>query len=94
MRKPRPSARLLKAALISLAGCVTSGCADWKQITGTAAQVCNTWKPILPSRSDKLTEGTARQVAGNNAANEAWCGAQPIVKEPRIASTEQKDVKP
>jgi len=29
---------------------------------------------IYPSRKDQLTPGTERQIAGNNAANVAWCG--------------------
>lgn len=43
-------------------------------INGTPAQVCNNWKPIFPSRSDKLTEGTKEQIAGNNEASRKWCG--------------------
>jgi hypothetical protein len=44
--------------------------------------VCKTWEPIYPSKSDKLTDGTARQIAGNNAANEIWCGKRLPEKKP------------
>lgn len=74
--------KLLSSALILVAGIATSGCADWGAVTGTAKQVCEQWRPIWPSKGDKLTDGTTRQVAGNNAANEAWCGARPVPKEP------------
>ncbi len=87
---------MLRASLICLAGCATSGCADWGQITGTTAQMCKSWLPVYPSRADKLTKGTETQIAGNNASNETWCGSRPPVKsDPRIASAEpQKDAKP
>ena len=56
--------------------------------------MCKSWLPVYPSRADKLTEGTTKQIAGNNASNEAWCGSRPPIKsEPRIASAE-KDTKP
>lgn len=47
--------------------------------------MCKGWKPIWPSRSDKLTDGTTRQIAGNNAANEEWCGKTPVPKESKVA---------
>jgi hypothetical protein len=53
-----------------LAGCSTSGI----EISGTAAQICRTWEPIRPSKKDVLTDPTAKQIAGSNAANEQWCG--------------------
>jgi len=51
--------------------------------------VCRSWLPISVSRKDVLTEGTARQIAGNNAASEVWCGQRPIAKESpaRVASS-------
>lgn len=86
---------MLSATLILVAGIATSGCADWGQITGTSAQMCKTWVPIYPSRSDKMTDSTTKQIAGNNAANEAWCGSRPPIKsDPRVASAETKDAKP
>lgn len=81
MQKPKPSAKLLSSALISLAGIATSGCADWGTVTGTAKQVCEQWRPIRPSRADKLTDGTTKQLAGNNAANEAWCGERKVASQ-------------
>lgn len=52
--------------LLTLTGCS-------KDITGTAEQMCQSWQTIRPSRKDVLTQGTKEQIAGNNAANEAWC---------------------
>jgi hypothetical protein len=49
-------------------------------IKGNAAQICEQWQPILPSRKDVLTDDTAKQIAGNNAANQTWCGSKPPVK--------------
>jgi hypothetical protein len=39
--------------------------------------VCRTWEMIRPSRKDVLTQGTAEQIAGNNAAREQWCTPPP-----------------
>jgi hypothetical protein len=48
---------------------------------GTVKQVCNQWLPISISKKDSLTQQTAAEIAGGNAANKAWCGDRPIVKE-------------
>jgi hypothetical protein len=56
---------LIAISAISLGGC-------GQTITGTTAQMCQTIVPIYPSRHD--TKGTLEQVAGHNAAREAWCG--------------------
>ena len=64
---------LIVAALLSAS---LTGCSQ--DITGTSAQMCKQWVPIYPSRKDKLTDGTAGQIAGNNSANEVWCGSKPV----------------
>lgn len=69
----------LLAALLSAS--LTSGCANTGAIDGTTVHVCKTWEPIYPSKSDKLTDGTARQIVGNNAANEVWCGKREKPKQ-------------
>lgn len=58
--------------------------------------MCKGWLPIYPSKLDKMTDGTTKQIAGNNAANETWCGVRPVPKEPaKVAeATPQKDAKP
>lgn len=53
----------------------SSGCSQ--TIAGTAAHVCETWRPVTISRHDKLTDQTAREIAGNNAARETWCNSVP-----------------
>lgn len=53
------------------AGIATSGCAQ--TVAGTAQQVCETWRSISISKNDKLTDQTAKEIAGNNAARGAWC---------------------
>ena len=63
------------AALLSLS--LMTACAPTSEIRGTAVQICGTWHPIMPSKKDVLTDGTASQIAGNNAANEKWCGTKP-----------------
>lgn len=49
--------------------------------------VCESWKPIYPSRKDVLTPGTKEQMAGNNAANESVCGKRlpqkPVASHPK-----------
>lgn len=63
------------AALLS--AILLPACGSTSAIEGTAVQICRTWEPIYPSRRDVLTDETARQIAGNNAANEKWCGERP-----------------
>jgi len=50
--------------------------------------MCKSWLPISVSRRDVLTERTAKEIAGNNAAAEVWCGMRPIVKE-AVASSQK-----
>jgi hypothetical protein len=64
---------LIATGVISLGGCAST-------ITGTTAQMCESLPPIYPSRKD--TRGTLDQVAGNNAAREAWCGRPPKPTKP------------
>lgn len=65
-----------RSALLIVLGLILSGCS-----TNTTAidprLICDSWKPIYPSRRDVLTDGTAEQIAGNNAANESICGKRP-----------------
>lgn len=60
-----------------------TACANTTATEGTAVQICKQWQPIYPSRKDVLTDETAKQIAGNNAANQQWCGAQQRVAEAR-----------
>ena len=74
------------AALLSAS--LTTACANTSAIEGTATQICRTWEPIYPSRRDVLTDGTASQIAGNNAAHEKWCGTKPP-PEKRVAEAKK-----
>lgn len=56
-----------------------AGCSN--DTFATKEAVCRSWLPISISRKDVLTDGTAKQIAGNNAASEVWCGQRPIAKE-------------
>ena len=53
----------------------TSGCSQ--TVAGTAAHVCETWRSVSISKHDKLTDQTAKEIAGNNAARETWCQRSP-----------------
>jgi hypothetical protein len=53
------------ASLTLLAGCASGG-------AGTSP--CAGWQPILVSRADVLTDGTARQVLAHNEAGRSLCG--------------------
>lgn len=48
---------------------------------GTVGQVCKQWLPISVSKKDSLTQQTAQEIAGNNAAAKAWCGDRPVQKQ-------------
>lgn len=67
----------LAALAVMLSALPMTACGSGYEIKGVAAQICEQWQPILPSRKDQLTDETARQIAGNNAANQTWCGTKP-----------------
>lgn len=50
-----------------LTGCATSGVV-------TSAGYCEVARPILISKQDGLTDGTARQILGHNETWAAICG--------------------
>lgn len=74
-KKPATLALLLS---VTLCGCSVNG--KGIEITGTAAQICETWKPVFPSKEDRFTADTAIMIAGNNEANRKWCGTGPPPK--------------
>jgi uncharacterized lipoprotein YajG len=55
----------LLASLLLLAGCST---------TGRATDGCAWARPILPSRQDRLTDGTASQILIHNETGQRICG--------------------
>ena len=62
---------------VMLSASLLTACGSGSVISGTAAQICEQWQPIYPSRKDVLTDDTAKQIAGNNAANQTWCKTKP-----------------
>lgn len=70
---------------VTLSALLTTACGSGYEIKGTVTQICEQWQPILPSRKDVLTDDTAKQIAGNNAANQTWCGSKPPVKIAKAA---------
>ena len=42
--------------------------------TGAGIDGCGSWRPILVSQGDVLTDGTARQVLAHNEAGRRLCG--------------------
>jgi hypothetical protein len=73
--------KLLKLGALLSALSLTA-CENTKEIrAGTIKQICDQWLPQSVSKKDVLTQETAAGIAGNNAANEVWCGDRPIVKE-------------
>lgn len=70
-----------RPALLALAlSPMLTGCSQ--SIAGTADQMCRSWLPVWISKADVLTPDTKEQVAGNNAAREAWCGRPPKPTKP------------
>ena len=59
--------RSVGALLVSLL--LMSGCA-----TGPVTNFCQMAEPILISRQDVLTDGTARQILAHNEVGRATCG--------------------
>lgn len=56
---------MLAAGLMLLSGCAR---------TGPVTDACGPWRPILVSRDDGLTEGTARAILAHNLTGRALCG--------------------
>jgi hypothetical protein len=54
----------LGMAMLGLASCAS----------GPAIDPCGPWRPILVSREDGLTDGTARQVLVHNQTGRRLCG--------------------
>jgi hypothetical protein len=55
----------LLGSLMLLGGC--SG-------TGGGTDACGPWRPVLVSRADVLSDGTARQVLAHNETGRQLCG--------------------
>lgn len=51
--------------LVLLTGCAADG---------RATDPCGAWRPILVSRADVLTDGTARQLLAHNETGRRLCG--------------------
>jgi hypothetical protein len=54
--------------------------------------VCDSWKVVSISKDDKLTDGTKREIVGNNVASEQWCGPRPVAKSQPAAGPPGKPV--
>jgi hypothetical protein len=53
------------ASLTLLAGCASGG---------AGIDVCGPWRPILISRTDQLTGGTAKEILTHNETGSRLCG--------------------
>jgi hypothetical protein len=42
--------------------------------TGGGTDACGPWRPVLVSRADVLSDGTARQVLAHNETGRQLCG--------------------
>jgi len=60
-----PWIAMLLATLLLLGGCAE---------TGSGTDACGPWRPILVSRGDVLTDGTARQILAHNETGRRLCG--------------------
>lgn len=69
MHAPRPLALIL-TALVLLPGCASTTVA-------TVEPACRSIRTVTVSKDDALTDGTARQIEGNNAARAALCPRRP-----------------
>lgn len=58
---------VVKAIVLSS---LLSGCA--KSYVVTADELCRSWRHQTVSKDDKLTDGTASGIEGNNNARPAW----------------------
>jgi hypothetical protein len=75
---------------VMLSAGLLTACANTSETRqGTVDQVCKQWLPTSISKKDILTQQTAAEIAGSNAANRVWCGNRPIEKQTpssRVAS--------
>ncbi len=81
----------MKLMLCVLAIPALTSCASIRSLTSgsetellTRDAVCRSWRPIMLSRRDVLTVGSANQIIENNEAREVFCPpAPPYVYEDR-----------
>lgn len=66
--KPPSRALLLMPILVAL----LSGCAS-QDIVATVEPACKLLCPVTVSKNDRLTDQTASQIEGNNAARDSMC---------------------
>lgn len=64
--------RLSKLALLLLAPALLIGCSK-DNIVATVEPLCASITHVCVSREDRLTEGTAQMIEGNNLARQAVC---------------------
>lgn len=63
--------RVLRIAFSAiLAGTATSACTKYVMVDADA--LCKSWRHGTVSKDDKLTQGTAEVIEGNNKARPTW----------------------
>lgn len=71
MRNLKRVVSLLAVLLIS---CAVSGCETMMKNNPAAADFCATAKPIFVSRSDEISDATAREILTHNLTGQKLCG--------------------
>jgi hypothetical protein len=69
-RETRRTSRARSGAVLLASLILASGCAN----RGPVTNFCQIAEPILISRQDVLTDGTARQILAHNEVGKAVCG--------------------
>ena len=67
--------RIVFVVTLMLLLVLMSGCADG---LGRGVSVCTPWQPIYLASSDRLSEGTVRQIVAHNEVGERLCGWRPV----------------
>lgn len=63
--------KLARLATLLTVPALLTGCAS--TIVATVEPVCRSIRTVTVSKADALTDGTARQIEGNNAARRELC---------------------
>jgi len=69
-RETRRTSRARSVAVLLASLILASGCA----MSGSVISGCGMFEPILTSRHDVLTDGTARQILAHNDIGRGLCG--------------------
>lgn len=63
---------ILRYGLMLASPVLFSGCSTLPVVIADSAALCQDWRSISVSKTDKMTEQTASEIEANNKSRQAW----------------------